>query len=42
MKIVGKMYFACAILRNAITCPYGNMTLEHFVVDSPSLQDYFI
>ena len=32
---VGKM------LRNALTCFYGNQTSEYFELDPPSLQDYF-
>ena len=39
---VGKMYLVCAILRNALTCLYGNMTSEYFDLDPPALQDYFI
>ena len=39
---VGKMYLVCAILRNVLTCLYGNMTSEYFDLDPPALQDYFI
>ena len=42
LSSVGKMYLVCAILRNALTCLYGNMTSEDFDLDSPALQDYFI
>ena len=38
---VGKMYIACAILRNALTCLYSNTTAEYFGVDPPTLHDYF-
>ena len=39
---VGEMYFVCSILRNALTCLYGNMTSEYFDLDPPDLQNYFI
>lgn len=39
---VAKMHLVCAILRNALTCLYGNMTSEYFDLDPPTLQDYFI
>ena len=42
LSCVGKMYLVCAILRNAITCLYGNMTSDYFGLDPPSLHDYFI
>ena len=38
---VGKMYIVCTILRNAMTCLYGNYTSELFDIDPPTLQDYF-
>ena len=38
---VGKMYIVCALLRNALTCLYGNTTSEFFQLDPPSLADYF-
>ena len=41
LSSVGKMYVVCALLRNALTCLYGNMTSEFFEVDPPSLQEYF-
>lgn len=41
LSSVGKMYVVCAILRNALTCLYGNQTSEYFELDPPSLQDYF-
>ena len=37
---VGKMYIVCALLRNALTCPYGNTTSEFFELNPPSLEDY--
>ena len=40
LSAVGKMYIVCAILRNAMTCLYGNFTSEFFEFDPPTLQDY--
>ena len=42
LSSVGKMYLVCSILRNALTCLYGNMTSECFDLDPPDLQNYFI
>ena len=41
LSAVGKMYIVCAILRNALTCMYGNSTSQFFALDPPSLHDYF-
>ena len=41
LSAVGKMYIVCAIMRNALTCMYGNSTSEFFSLDPPSLNDYF-
>ena len=38
---IGKMYIVCALLRNSLTCLYGNTTSEFFQLDPPSLEDYF-
>ena len=38
---VGKMYVVCALLRNAITCLYGNNTSDYFGIEPPSLEQYF-
>ena len=38
---VGKMYIVAAILRNALTCLYGNETSQFFELDPPSLDEYF-
>lgn len=38
---IGKMYIVCAILRNALTCLYGNSTSDFFELQPPSLQEYF-
>ena len=41
LSSVGKMYIVSALLRNALTCLYGNSTSEFFDVQPPSLEDYF-
>lgn len=41
LSSVGKMYIVCALLRNALTCLYGNTTSEFFGFDPPTLQQYF-
>lgn len=41
LSSVGKMYIVCALLRNALTCLYGNTTSEFFDFDPPTLQQYF-
>ncbi|XP_028411159.1 uncharacterized protein LOC114533765 [Dendronephthya gigantea] len=41
LSCVGKMYIVCAILRNALTCLYGNQTSEYFGLSPPTLQEYF-
>lgn len=41
LSAVGKMYMACAILRNALTCMYGNSTSEFFALNPPSVREYF-
>lgn len=41
LSAVGKMYVVSAILRNALTCLYGNETSDYFELAPPSLQDYF-
>lgn len=38
---VGKMYVVSAILRNGLTCIYGNTTPKFFGLQPPSLQEYF-
>lgn len=38
---IGKMYIVCAILRNALTCLYGNSTSDFFELQPPSFQEYF-
>lgn len=41
LSAVGKMYIVCALLRNALTCLYGNTTSEFYDLDPPFVQDYF-
>ena len=38
---VGKMYVVSVILRNALTCLYGNLTSNYFDLRPPTLEDYF-
>ena len=38
---VGKMYIVSAILRNGLTCLYGNSTSDFFLCDPPDLETYF-
>ena len=35
------VYIVAAILRNALTCMYGNLTSEYFALDPPTIHDYF-
>ena len=41
LSSVGKLYVVYAILRNVLTCFYGNQASEHFDLDPPNLNDYF-
>ena len=41
LSSVGKMYVVSALLRNALTCLYGNQTSTVFQLEPPSLEDYF-
>ena len=38
---VGKMYIVSGLLRNALTCLYGNSTSKFFDFQPPSFEDYF-
>ncbi|KAK3746108.1 hypothetical protein QZH41_015516 [Actinostola sp. cb2023] len=42
LSSVGKTYIVCAILQNALTCLYGNLTSEYFDLQPPTLQEYFV
>ena len=35
------MYLTCALLTNAKTCLYGNMTSQFFQMNPPILEEYF-
>lgn len=41
LSSVGKMYIVCALLRNALTCLYGNQASEFFNLNPPTLNEYF-
>jgi hypothetical protein len=39
LSTVGKMYIVCTLVRNALTCMYGNQTL--FDMDPLTIHEYF-
>ena len=41
LSAIGKMYVVCALIRNALTCLYGNQTSDYFGIDPPTIQQYF-
>ena len=41
LSSIGKLYVMCALLRNALTCLYGNSTSSFFELDPPTLEEYF-
>ena len=41
LSTVGKTYIVSALLRNALTCLYGNTTSQFLGLEPPTLQDYF-
>lgn len=41
LSTVGKMYIVCALIRNAITCMYGNQTSDYFGLEPPTVNEYF-
>ncbi|XP_065055206.1 uncharacterized protein LOC135683782 [Rhopilema esculentum] len=41
LSAVGKTYVVCALLRNALTCLYGNNTSAFFNLQPPLLEEYF-
>lgn len=41
MTAVGKQYIVCALMRNALTCLYGNPASKFSNVDPPNLEAYF-
>jgi len=42
LSSVGKIYYVCALLRNALTCLHGSSTSTFFNVQPPDLTDYFV
>ena len=42
LSVVGKFYIVSALLRNALTCLYGNSTSNFFQLDPPALNEYFL
>ncbi|XP_065069062.1 uncharacterized protein LOC135694309 [Rhopilema esculentum] len=42
LSSVGKFYVVGALLRNALTCLYGNNTAKFFEVIPPTLNEYFL
>ena len=40
LSAAGEMYVVGALLRNCLTCLYGNLTDEYFDVQPPVLEDY--
>ena len=38
---IGKIYIVGVLLRNALTCLYGNTTSKFFELDPPTLEEYF-
>ena len=41
LSTIGKIYVACAIICNALTCMYGNQTPAFFALEPPSVHEYF-
>ena len=41
LSAFGKLYVACALLRNAVTCFYGNSTSTYFGLQPPNLYQCF-
>ena len=41
LSSVGKMYIVSAILRNGLTCLYGNTASDFFQCNPPNLETYF-
>lgn len=41
LSSIGQMYIVCAILRNGLTCLYGNQTADYFGMEPPTIQEYF-
>ena len=41
LSTVGKMYIIRSLIRNALTCMYGNQSFELFSLEPPLIQEYF-
>ena len=41
LSSIGKLFVACALLRHALTCLYGNTTSRYFNLSSPTPEEYF-
>lgn len=41
LSAVGKQYIVSGLMRNALTCLYGNNTSDYFQLDPPTVQNYF-
>ena len=42
LSAVGEMYTVCALLHNARTCLYGNITSKFFEISPPPIEQYFL
>lgn len=42
LSSIGKQYIVSAVLTNALTCLYGNQVSNHFELNPPSIQEYFL
>lgn len=40
LSSIGKLCVVCALLRNALTCLYGNSTSSYIKLDQPTLEQY--
>ena len=41
LSSIRKLYVVCALLRNPLSCLYGNSTSSYFKLDPPTLEEYF-
>ena len=41
LSSIGKMYVVCALITNAHSCFYRNITSDFFGLDAPNILDYF-
>ena len=42
LSAIEKIYLTSALLTNARTCLYGNVTSEYFDISPPTLEEYFL